>query len=253
MMLRTLAIGLIAASLLTGCAGSKKQEDIELQQQNAQELYDSAKTALRTGNYPSAIKKLEALDSRFPFGPYSQQAQMDLIYAYFKSNDADSALALADRFIRQNPRHPNLDYVYYMRGLVNYGEEVGLLRDALAADLSERDNSNARQSFKDFSELVSLFPQSKYAEDARLRMVHLRNRLADYELHVARYYMQRQSYMGAVNRAKYVVEHFPKTPAVPDALNLMISAYDLLDLPELAEESRRVLKLNFPDYRGRID
>jgi outer membrane protein assembly factor BamD len=161
--------------------------------------------------------------------------------------DSENALSTADRFIRQNPRHPNVDYAYYMKGLIKFNNEVGFFQSLFAADLSQRDASSAREAFEHFSELMRRFPESKYAADARQRMIFLRNRLAEYELHVARFYMSREAYLAAANRAKYVVEHFPKTPAVKEALTIMITAYDLLELDDLAEQTREVLEFNYPN------
>ena len=239
--------------LFTGLAACSSGPSTEYQtypELNARELYESALTSMKQGNYGSAIRRLEALDLRYPFGAYSQQSQLDLIYAYYKRGDNESAISTADRFIRQNPRHVNVDYAYYMKGLVNFNSEVGFFQEIFAAKLSERDASSARQAFEDFAELMRRYPESNYAADARQRMIFLRNRLADYEIHVARYYMTRDAFLAAANRAKYVVEHYPKTPAVADALNIMATAYDILELTDLAADARTVLKHNFPDYES---
>ena len=213
---------------------------------DARQLYDQAQNSLKMGNFQPAIRRLEALDLRYPFGAYSQQSQLDLIYAYYKVDDTENALSTADRFIRQNPRHPNVDYAYYMKGLVKFTNESGFFQSLFSAKLSERDATGAREAFEHFSELMRRFPESKYAVDARQRMIYLRNRLAEYEIHVARFYMGREAYLAAANRAKYVVEHFPKTPAVKDALTIMVTAYDLLELDELADKARQVLEYNYP-------
>ena len=216
---------------------------------NAFKLFEKAQYSMYSGNYRSAVQYLERLDSLYPFGAYSHQAQLNLIYSYYQLSDYGTGIASAERFIRQNPRHKDLDYAYYMKGLINFSTETGFGKDLFSAPISERDAGAARQSFDDFAELLRLFPNSKYAKDARHRMVFLRNRLADYELHVANYYLQRTAYLAAANRAKYVVDHYPKTPAVPHALEMMMITYNLLDLPELAENSRRVLLLNYPDHK----
>jgi len=235
---------------LAACSSGPTNEYQTYPELNARELYESALESMKTGNFGSAIRRLEALDLRYPFGAYSQQSQLDLIYAYYKRGDSESAISTADRFIRQNPRHANVDYAYYMKGLVNFNSEVGFFQEVFAAKLSERDASSARTAFEDFAELMRRYPESNYAADARQRMIFLRNRLADYEIHVARYYMTRDAYLAAANRAKYVVEHYPKTPAVADALNIMASAYDILELTDLAADARTVLKHNFPDYES---
>lgn len=239
---------IFSSLLLISCATTSDLDDIDVPlADDAFKLYENSQTALRAGNYRSAIEYLEKLDSLYPFGPYSHQAQLSLIFAYYKSSDNASAISAADRFIRQNPNHPDVDYAYYMKGLTNFTSEVGFFRDLLSAGLHERDAASARQSFGDFAELVRKFPNSQYAKDARQRMIFLRNQLATYELHVANYYMQRQAYIAAANRARYVVENYPKTTAVPDALMVMATAYDILNLNELATKAKNTLKLNYPE------
>lgn len=247
-MLSRLLYLLFAAVVISGCATTAEEDREERRrEQSAQKLYASARESIEVGNWKSAIEKLENLDSRYPFGPFSQQAQLDLIYSYYQNRDTPSAVAAADRFIRQNPRHPNLDYVYYMKGLVNYFAELGFLREAFAASLSERDASTSEKAFKDFAELVKLYPDSQYAADARQRMIYLRNRLADFELHAANYYTQRKAWLAAANRARNVIEHYPGVDASADALVMMVRCYQELKLPELEKEAHDVLALNFPD------
>lgn len=233
--------------LLSACSSSPSENKFEtFPELDARELYQEAQSSLKAGNYQGAVRRLEALDLRYPFGAYSQQSQLDLIFAYYKLGDSENALSTADRFIRQNPRHPNVDYAYYMRGLVKFNNETGFFENLFAADLSKRDASSAREAFENFSELMRRFPESKYAADARQRMIYLRNRLAEYEIHVAKFYMTREAYLAAANRAKYVVEHYPKTPAVKEALTIMVTAYDLLEMKDLAAQARRVLEFNYP-------
>lgn len=239
----------LSVGLLAGCSSNPKDQHLEtFHGKTAQQLFEGALTNIRGHNYRLAIQKLEAIDARFPFGPYAEQAQLYLIFAYYKNRDSASAIAQADRFIRQHPRHPNVDYAYYMKGKINFTAEVGFFQEAFAAGLDQRDAATARQAFQDFAELLKRFPNSKYANDARKRMIFLRDRLAAYELHVARLYMQRKAYLAAANRAKYVVEHYPQTKAMPDALALLVSAYQLLGLKDEAEHARLTLKFNYPDY-----
>lgn len=235
--------------VLAACSSSEKDITGAAKINNAFKLFEKAQFSMYSGNFRSAVEYLERLDSLYPFGAYSHQAQLNLVYSYYQLNDYAAGIASAERFIRQNPRHKDLDYAYYMKGLINFSTETGFGKELFAAPISERDAGAARQSFDDFAELIRLFPNSMYAKDAQQRMIFLRNRLAEYELHVANYYMQRTAYLAAANRAKYVVDHYPKTPAVPKALELMITSYKLLDLDELAENSRRVLLLNYPDYQ----
>jgi len=235
-----------------GCSSANKAEKSRIKRQTAQELYEEARVNLNSHNYRAAISKLETLDNRYPFGPYADQAQLDLIYAYYKNNDNASAISQADRFIRQHPRHTKVDYAYYMKGLVNFTAEVGFVQEVMSAKLDERDAGTARQAFNDFADLVKKFPESQYAADARQRMIYLRNRLASYELHVADYYMERKAYLGAANRAKYVLEHYPKTTENARALLIMMTAYNELGMSELAEKSRRSLIFNYPEYAKKV-
>ncbi|ACV26500.1 outer membrane assembly lipoprotein YfiO [Kangiella koreensis DSM 16069] len=235
-----------------GCSSTPKEPDLnktKVESMAAQELFDGAKRSMRNGNYVRATELLEEIDTRYPFGRISEQAKLELIYAYFKRADYESGQALADRFLRQHPQHENADYVYYMKGVMHYEQEVGTFKEVFSADIEKRDTSNIKAAFDNFKALVEVYPESEYAPDARKRMIQIRNLLADYELHVARYYMQRDSYIGAANRAKYIVENFPKTPAVPSALEILINSYKILELPEISEEYRKVLLLNYPDYK----
>jgi len=244
-------IVILLFTAITACSTNSTDTKFEtFPELDARELYETALESLKSGNYQSAIQRLEALDLRYPFGAYSQQSQLDLIFAYHKHGDTASALSSADRFIRQNPRHPNVDYAYYMKGLVNFNSEVGFFQELFSAKLSQRDASSARQAFEDFSELMRRFPESRYSADARQRMIFLRNRLAEYEIHVARYYMTRESYLAAANRAKYVVEHYPRTPSVAIALDIMVTCYEILELNELASKAKTVLKYNYPDFKS---
>ncbi len=246
---RRLVILITFLALISACSTAEVDQLSSGRGLTAKELYDKALSNISASNYKQAVQKLENLDSRFPFGVYAEQAQLSLIYAYYKNRDSASAIAQADRFIRQHPKHAFVDYAYYMKGLVNFSAEIGFFQEAFSAKLEERDAATARQSFRDFSELVKRYPASSYAKDAQRRMIYLRNRLAQYEIHVARYYMERKAYLAAANRAKYVIEHFPKSSANADALAIMVSAYDILGLKTLAEKSRRTLLLNFPGYQ----
>ncbi|WP_196137717.1 outer membrane protein assembly factor BamD [Aliikangiella sp. G2MR2-5] len=239
---------LLLGVLVIGCSGKKEVLTEAKRMNNALRLYEKAQYSMLSGNYRTAVEYLERLDSLYPFGAYSHQAQLNLIYSYYKLDDFASGIAAAERFIRQNPRHKDLDYAHYMKGLINFSSETGFGKAVFSAPLSQRDASTARQSFEDFAELIRLFPNSKYAKDARQRMIYLRNRLAEYELHVANYYMKREAYQAAAARAQYVVDHYPQTPSIPYALSLMVTAYELLNLPELKENARRVLLLNYPDF-----
>ncbi|MGZ8165803.1 MAG: outer membrane protein assembly factor BamD [Methylobacter sp.] len=214
---------------------------------NSEKFRREAKTAVEAGNYEKAIKLYEALESRYPFGEESAQTQLDIAYAYYKNNDPDSAIAAADRFIKINPRNPSVDYAYYLKGLVNYNRGIGFIDRFLPTDISQRDPGSARDAYENFADLIRRFPESKYVSDARQRMIALKNNLAMYEVHVARFYMKRKAYIAAVNRSSNVVEKYQRTPAVPYALQIMQEAYTKLDLPELAKDVTKVYEKNYPN------
>lgn len=245
MYLRHLLSIFIITLFLGACASLDEHSD-ETKNWPASRLYERAKEKLNNSDYEKAIKDLEDLVSRYPFGPYAQQAQLDIAYAYYKYDEADSAVAAADHFIKLYPRHPNVDYAYYVKGLAGFNRGLGNLERMLGQEASERDPRAARESLQYFSQLVKLFPNSKYAQDASQRILYLYNNLASYEIHVARYYMKRRAYLATVNRAKYVIENYPATPATPDALGLMAKAYKLLGMNDLSNDALRVLELNYP-------
>ena len=243
--LKLLLTGLLAALLLTGCSLLPEKID-ETKGWSVQHLYSEARDSMNEGNYQTAIEYLDKIQARYPFGRYAQQAQIDTIYCQYKDNEPDAAIAAADRFIKANPRHPYVDYAYYMKGLVNFQRSNTLLDRLAPVDRAKTDTSTARQSYNDFSELVRKFPNSKYAEDARRRILFLHNSLAAYEVNVADYYLRRGAYVAAVNRAKYVLETYARTPATEDALSIMTQAYVKMDMPQLAADSLRVLEHNYP-------
>lgn len=242
---------LLLLTLATAAGCSLLPEEIDQTKGwSVKKLYSEAKAALSEGDYELAVKYYETLQARYPFGSYAQQAQVELIYAYYKDGEAELAIAEADRFIKMHPRHPHVDYVYYMKGLVNFNRNYGLLERYLPMDASQRDQSSARQSFFDFQTLVKKFPASKYSADARQRMIFLRNTVARYETHVARYYLRRGAFVAAANRAKFVVENYQGADSMADALTVLVIAYKLMDLPDLASDAMRVLELNYPGHPG---
>jgi outer membrane protein assembly factor BamD len=214
---------------------------------SAEKLYREAKDALDSGQYDLAIKRYETLEARFPYGRYSQQGQLEIAYAYYKQSEQASAVAATERFMKLHPNHPNVDYAYYLKGLVYFNEDLGLLGKLSRQDRTERDPKAARESFDAFKELVQRFPESKYTPDALARMKYLVNALASHEVHVARYYMKRGAYIAASNRAQYALKNYPQAPAQEEALLIMIQAYDVLGMPELRNDAERVLRKNFPD------
>jgi outer membrane protein assembly factor BamD len=239
-----LALSMLGVVLcLSGC---RKDKDFQ-EQVSAEELYEQANRALNAQNWGRAVATYKALQTRYPFGRYTEQSMLDLSYAYFKGGDPDSALSTLDRFIRTYPAHPSVDYAYYLKGLVNYEQNLGFLEKIMPERVRDRDQSMARNAFLDFSELIRRFPDSRYVPDARQRMIFLRNNLASYEIAVAEYYMRRRAYIAAANRARYALETYPNTPQNAEALIVLHKAYTALDLPELAESSMAVLAMNYPD------
>lgn len=213
---------------------------------NVGQFRSEAQKAMDSGSYEKAVKLYEALESRYPFSETSAQTQLDVAYAYYKNDDAESAIAAAERFIKLNPRNPYVDYAYYLKGLVNYNRDIGFIDRYLPTDTSQRDPGSAREAYNNFDELIRRFPKSRYVADARLRMIALKNNLAMHEVHVARYYLKRGAYVAAVNRATEVLENYQRTPAVPYALQAMREAYEKLGMKTLASDTERVYRQNYP-------
>jgi outer membrane protein assembly factor BamD len=242
-----LVISIVIALMLVTVSGCKKDKSIDDGRQ-ASEMYDDAKGYLESQNWGRAIWSYQQLSTRFPFGRYTEQAQLELAYAYHKGGQPEAALSTADRFIRTYPSHPNVDYAYYIRGLTNYEQRVGFMERMMPSRVRDRDQTAARESFRDFDELIRRFPDSRYAPDARQRMVFLRNNLSFYELDVARYYLRRKAYVASASRARYAIENYPGSPELGDALEILHISYTEMGLPELAEDTMRVLVLNYPDH-----
>jgi len=243
--LSSLLLALLSILLLQGCGG--KDEVIE-GDQLAAALYEAARDSLSARNYNQAITLYKQLRNRFPFGRYAEQGQLDLAYAYHEAGEPENVTATVERFIRTYPTHPNVDYAYYLRGLTYYDQNVGFLSRMFPERISTRDQANAKISFDYFSELIRRYPESRYVPDARQRMVFLRNNLAAYEVEVAKYYIRRKAYIAAINRAQYVLETYPQTSAIDDALATLARGYTLMDMTELAADAERVLALNAPDH-----
>lgn len=214
---------------------------------NAQKLYSEAKAALSDGSYEQAIKYYEKLEAKYPYGRYAQQAQLETAYAYYKNAETAQALAACDRFIKLHPNHPNVDYAYYLRGLINFNDGEGLLGLISRQDVSERDPRAAKESFESFKELTTRYPESRYAPDSEQRMAYLVNNMARNEVHAARYYYTRGAYVAAVSRAQSAVQTFPQAPAIEEAMFIMIKGYEALGLKDLRDDAERVMKKNFPN------
>jgi outer membrane protein assembly factor BamD len=243
-----LVLILAVTGLLAGCATTEQDPTANW---SAERFYMEAKKNLEDYNWKQAVKYFEQLESRYPYGRYTEQAQLEIAYAYYKDDESALGLAAADRFIRMHPTHANVDYAYYLKGLINFHGERSLLSSLLNSkdDLSDRDLRGTRESYNAFRELVERFPKSRYAKDAEQRMTYLVHAQARYEIQVARYYLQRGAYVAAVNRAKYALEHYPRASAVEDALGIQALAYKRLGLTKLADDTVRVLKKNFPESR----
>jgi outer membrane protein assembly factor BamD len=223
-------------------------DDIEIADSGEQQIYFDAQKHLENKNFDMAIRTLQLLESRYPFGRYAEQAQLELVYAHYGAYEFEAAIEAADRFIRLHPQHPNVDYAYYMKGLASYDMEGDFLAKFVPTDDTKRDISHIKQAFAEFAQLLARYPDSAYAADARARMVHMRNMIARHEVHVANYYFRRGAYMAALNRGRYVVEHMQQTPSVADGLAIMAQAYLLLGLDDLALDSIAVLRENHPAH-----
>ena len=249
--MRSLAslLALLLALLAAGC-GLLPEDSDETAGWSASKLYSEAKGAMSDGAYDKAVKYFEKLEARYPYGRYAQQSQLEVAYAYYKQDEKASAIAACERFIRLHPNHPNVDYAYYLKGLANFNGDLGLLGHISNQDLTERDPKAAREAFDAFKELATKFPESKYADDARLRMNYLVNALAAHEVHVADYYLRRGAYVAAANRAQFSIKTYAEAPSNEKALFILVKAYDALGLTDLRDDAERVMRKNFPksDY-----
>ncbi len=245
MMWRAALGGLLAISLLlAGCSSTPKDEATS---SNAERLYKDARDDMDSGSYERAIKKLERVEGLAAGSLLAQQAQLDLAYLNWRSGERTAALTAIDRFIKLNPSSPALDYALYLRGVINFNNDVGFLGSFFGQDISERDQRAARDAYQAFKQLVDQFPNSRYSGDARQRMNYIVNSLARYEVHVARYYFRRGAYVAAASRAQQAVTEFQGSPAVEEALYIMVQSYAKLDLPKLRDDADRVLRENFPN------
>jgi len=242
-MLRSVIAVLLLA--LTACGGKDLAD--ETAGWSAQRLYGEAKDAMAAKEYGKAVKYFEKLEARYPYGRYAQQAQLEVGYALWKDQERASAIAAVDRFIKLYPNHQNVDYAYYLKGLINFNELTGVLTWLTTPDMSDRDPKATREAFLAFKEVVTRFPRSRYAEDAHARMRYLVNALAANEIHVAKYYIKRGAYLAAANRCQYVIQHYPQAPAVEEAMYVLVVAYDKLGMADLRDSADRVMLKNFPD------
>jgi outer membrane protein assembly factor BamD len=241
-----LAAAIATSALLGGCGSTTKTESPNA---TADRLYKEAHDDAESGGYDRAIKSLERVEGLAAGTLLAQQAQLDIAYYQWRSGERESALTSVDRYIKLNPSSAAFDYALYLRGIINFNDNLGLISSLAGQDLSERDQRASRDSFQSFRRLVDQYPNSRYTPDARIRMDYIVNTLASYEVHVARYYLRRGAYVAAANRAQQMVADFPQTPATEEALDIMVQSYTRLDLPELRAGAERVLRQNFPKSR----
>jgi outer membrane protein assembly factor BamD len=235
---------LVLSLQLLGCDSVSKKN--ETPATVAERLYKEASDDMASGGYERAIKTLERIEGLAAGSVLAQQALLDLAYANWRAGERATALTTIDRFIKLNPSSPALDYALYLRGMVNFNDNLGLLGSLFGQDLSERDQKAARDAYQAFKQLSDQFPTSRYSTDARQRMSFIVNSLANYEVHVARYYLRRGAYVAAASRAQQAVSEFQQSPAAEEALYIMVQSYDKLALPALRDDAQRVLRQNFP-------
>ena len=244
--MRTSVLVVVAALLLAGCAADLQDETVGW---SAQRLFGEAKDAMANKDWPRAIRYLEKLEARYPYGRFAQPAQLEIAYAHWKDSERASAIAAVDRFIKMYPNHANADYAWYLKGLINFNDQYGFFSWLTSPDMSDRDPKSTRESFAAFREVVTRFPDSRYVPDAAARMRYLVNALASHEVHVARYYMKRGAYLAAANRAQYAIKSYPQAPATEEAVFVLVLAYDNLGMNDLRDAADRVMRTNFPDSR----
>ena len=247
---KILLINLVLTTLLSSCSyweSALKEADPTVGM-SAAEIYAQGKEFLDVEDYPNSIKYFDILEARYPFGKYSTQAMLDLAYAAYQSNLKDEAIVNCDRFIRLYPNHPNVSYAYYLRALSNFDKDRNFITEIFAQDPSKYDVTKLRQSFDDFTIVVNKFPKSKYAKDSRNRLIYIKNMIAENELYIAKYYSKRSAHVAAIERVKYMLKNYSGTPSSEEGLLVMINSYNNLKMKDLAYDTSRVLKENYPEY-----
>ena len=238
----------VSFAFLAACAGNDEQQETEIQ--NLTDAYEKAQDSIARNNYTRGIQIFEAIQARYPFSDLSRQIQLELMYAFYKSGQSERAIEASETFIRENPIHPRVDYALYIQALAYFEGDPGMLERWFRRDMTKRPPVGVQESYATLRRLVERYPASPYSPDARQRMVYLRDRLAQYENHVADYYMRRGAYVAAANRAKRSLEEYNGSPSNERSLELMIAAYEKLGMDELADDARRVLELNFQKSAG---
>lgn len=256
-LVRMIFILFVSVAFLQGCGKKDEIREVEVTKLSSLEMYLAAKRALDAGAWSTAADKYKALRSHYPFGHYTEQGSLELAYAQYKLFRMEQAVSSVDRFIKNYPAHKNLDYAYYLKGLIFFDSDRGLMQRINPDKAADRNQENVRNAFTAFKNFIERYPDSSYAADAQKRMIHLKNQLAAYEVQVARYYLRRGAPIAAVNRAKFVLESFQDTPAVASALALMVESYKKLEENDLAAQSQEILAKNFPNHSylsdGKID
>jgi outer membrane protein assembly factor BamD len=238
------ACSLAAVALLLGCSSTPEDKTAAM---SPNKIYADAKDELSSGSYDKAVTLLEKLEGRAAGTPLAQQAQLDKAYAQYKSGESAQAIATLDRFMKLHPASPALDYALYLKGLVNFNDDLGMFSAVTRQDLAERDQKAAKESFESFKELFTRFPTSRYAPDASQRMTFIVNSLARYEVHVARYYFSRGAYVAAINRAQLAISDYQNVPAVEEAVYILFKSYDALGMTQLRDDAKRVLERSYPN------
>ncbi len=246
--IKLLLLVLLSSMILQGCGKKDEVREVEVTKLSSLEMYLAAKRALDAGVWSTAADKYKALRSHYPFGHYTEQGYLELAYAQYKLYQMEQAVSTVDRFIKNYPAHKNLDYAYYLKGLIYFDSDRGFIQRVNPDKAADRNQDNIRNAFTAFKNFIERYPESSYAPDARKRMVHLKNQLAAYEVQVASYYLRRGAPIAAVNRAKFVLESFQDTPSVANALALMVESYKTLDEDELAAQSQAMLSANYPNH-----
>ena len=248
-----LVISVSGCSSLWPFGKDKEEKDPEIAaDDSAAKLYTKAHRALIAKDFTAAVEQFELLQSRYPFGRYAQQGLLELTFAYYKQNNIEQALSSVNRFIQLNPQHPSIDYAYYMKGLITFDSGKNLIHIIIKRDPSNNDPTSLREAFEIFSSLIEKYPESEYAEDAKLRMIYLRNELAEYELKVAKFYMKRGAYAASANRAKYIMENYQGAEVMPETVYILEQAYLALGIKDLAEDTHRVYAQNYQTGKGGV-
>ena len=244
-----LALSLGVASAFVGCSSNPSKKDVvdKGPQSSEQVYFEKAQKSLERNQYTDAVKSLEALDTYYPTGQYTQQAQLELLYAKFKQKDYEGTIALAERFIRLNPQHPNVDYAYYVRGVANMEMNYDSLIRYTSLQQSHRDVSYIKVAYQNFVDLIRRFPSSQYSVDAAQRMKYIGQELAESEMNAARFNIQRKAWLAAAERAQWVIEHYPQTPQTPEALATLAYSYQKLGDTATSQQYVDILKLNYPN------